>query len=172
MTNQSANPALPRVEYEDIVSGIGLLNKDVSSKKSAKTGVEFHKGDVLYGKLRPYLHNWLFPTFSGLAVGDFWVLRPQYIDSSFLYRLIQSREFDSIANQSVGTKMPRSDWKLVSNSEFTIPRTIGEQKKLGQFFLNLDALITLHQRKLCFVQSVERDLITRSISLFSSSCMM
>ena len=49
----SSDPALPRVEYEDIISGAGRLNKDVATKESTKVGISFHAGDVLYGKLRP-----------------------------------------------------------------------------------------------------------------------
>ena len=139
---------LPRVEYEDIVSGAGRLNKDIYAKQSSKSGIAFHRGDVLYGKLRPYLQNWLLPTFDGLAVGDFWVLQPQNADSSFLYRLIQSRQFDEVANQSTGTKMPRADWKLVSKTVFSIPSTISEQAAIGTYFTALDNLITLHQREL------------------------
>ena len=138
---------LPRVEYEDIVSGTGRLNKDIYAKESSKSGIAFHQGDVLYGKLRPYLQNWLLPTFDGLAVGDFWVLQPQNADSSFLYRLIQSRQFDEVANQSTGTKMPRADWKLVSKTVFSIPSNISEQAAIGTYFTALDSLITLHQRK-------------------------
>ena len=144
----SSESGLPRVEYEDIISGTGRLNKDIFAKESDKTGIVFHKGDVLYGKLRPYLQNWLLPSFNGLAVGDFWILQPQNADSSFLYRLIQSRQFDEVANQSTGTKMPRSDWKLVSKTEFFIPSTIGEQAAIGAYFEQLDNLITLHQREL------------------------
>ena len=139
---------LPRVEYEDIVSGAGRLNKDIYTKESSKSGIAFHQGDVLYGKLRPYLQNWLLPAFDGLAVGDFWVLQPQNADSSFLYRLIQSRQFDEVANQSTGTKMPRADWKLVSKTVFSIPSNISEQAAIGTYFTALDNLITLHQRKL------------------------
>lgn len=139
---------LPRVEYEDIVSGAGRLNKDIYAKQSSKSGIAFHQGDVLYGKLRPYLQNWLLPTFDGLAVGDFWVLQPQNADSSFLYRLIQSRQFDEVANQSTGTKMPRADWKLVSKTVFSIPSNISEQATIGTYFTALDHLITLHQREL------------------------
>ena len=138
---------MPRVEYEDIVSGAGVLNKDVFHKESSKIGISFHKGDVLYGKLRPYLKNWLLPDFSGLAVGDFWVLQPQNIDSNYLYRLVQSRQFDEVANQSTGTKMPRADWKLVSKTEFYVPATVEEQCAIGTYFTHLDRLITLHQCK-------------------------
>ena len=143
-----SDDTLPRVEYEDIVSGTGRLNKDIYAKQSSKSGIAFHQGDVLYGKLRPYLQNWLLPTFDGLAVGDFWVLQPQNADSSFLYRLIQSRQFDEVANQSTGTKMPRADWKLVSKTVFSIPSSISEQAAIGTYFTALDSLITLHQRKL------------------------
>ena len=142
-----SDDTLPRVEYEDIVSGTGRLNKDIYSKQSSKSGIAFHQGDVLYGKLRPYLQNWLLPTFDGLAVGDFWVLQPQNADGSFLYRLIQSRQFDEVANQSTGTKMPRADWKLVSKTVFSIPSNISEQAAIGTYFTALDSLITLHQRK-------------------------
>ena len=114
----SASGNLPRVEYEDIVSGTGTLNKDVFEKQSQKQGIVFHSGDVLYGKLRPYLQNWLLASFNGLAVGDFWVLEPQGLNSNYLYRIIQTKQFDEIANQSVGTKMPRADWKLVSKATF------------------------------------------------------
>jgi len=147
---------LPRVEYEDIISGTGRLNKNVYAKRSEKSGIEFHQGDVLYGKLRPYLQNWLLPLFSGLAVGDFWVLQPQNTDSGFLYRLIQSRQFDEVANQSTGTKMPRADWKLVAKTEFSIPKTIQEQAAIGTYFTQLDNLITLHQRMCVFLGSMVR----------------
>jgi len=144
----SADPTLPQVEYEDIISGIGLLNKDVKLKESSKQGIVFNQGDVLYGKLRPYLHNWLLPTFSGLAVGDFWVLQPKDADSSFLFRLIQGQQFDDVANQSTGTKMPRADWNLVSKTLFFIPTSIDEQALIGRYFRSIDNLIALHQRKL------------------------
>ena len=152
---------LPRVEYEDIVSGTGRLNKDIYAKESSKSGIAFHQGDVLYGKLRPYLQNWLLPAFDGLAVGDFWVLQPQNADSSFLYRLIQSRQFDEVANQSTGTKMPRADWKLVSKTMFSIPSNICEQAAIGTYFTALDYLITLHQRELEKLQNIKKSMLEK-----------
>ncbi|MCH3971745.1 MAG: restriction endonuclease subunit S [Oscillospiraceae bacterium] len=160
---------LPRVEYEDIISGTGRLNKNVYAKRSEKSGIEFHQGDVLYGKLRPYLQNWLLPLFSGLAVGDFWVLQPQNTDSGFLYRLIQSRQFDEVANQSTGTKMPRADWKLVAKTEFSIPKTIQEQAAIGTYFRNLDNLITLQQRKLDGLQKFKKAMLQKMFPKAGSS---
>ena len=142
------------------MSGTGRLNKDIYAKQSSKSGIAFHQGDVLYGKLRPYLQNWLLPTFDGLAVGDFWVLQPQNADSGFLYRLIQSRQFDEVANQSTGTKMPRADWKLVSKTVFSIPSNISEQAAIGTYFTALDSLITLHQRECKYIK-LEANVLSR-----------
>lgn len=150
---------LPYIEYEDVISNQGVLNKDVSTKEGVKTGIVFSEEDVLYGKLRPYLHNWLNPDFKGVAVGDWWVLKPINADKNFLYRLIQSENFDNIANQSTGTKMPRADWKLVSATEFCVPKSLEEQAEIGRYFTNLDNLITLHQRKLDEMKKYKKSLM-------------
>ena len=152
---------LPRVEYEDINSGQGTLNKNIYEKNSTKQGVLFHENDVLFGKLRPYLKNWLLAGFPGIAVGDFWVLRGDETDSSYVYSLIQSSAFDEVANQSSGTKMPRSDWNLVSNTVFSIPHSKGEQHQIGAFFIHLDNLITLHQRELEKLQNIKKSCLEK-----------
>jgi type I restriction enzyme S subunit len=144
---QSNDPNLPQVEYEDIISGEGALNKDLNDKEGGKTGIKFYVGDVLYGKLRPYLMNWLYPQFNGVAVGDFWVLRATECDSSFLYRLVQTDGFQRLANVSSGSKMPRADWNLISQSFFAVPANHAEQKAIAKSLAELDSLITLHQRK-------------------------
>ena len=123
------------------------MNKDIHLKEAVKSGIKFDGSQVLYGKLRPYLHNWLNPNFKGIAVGDWWVLKPTNMDKKFLYRLIQTQQFDNIANQSSGSKMPRADWNLISNSEFMVPFSKEEQSKIGRYFDSFDDLITLHHRK-------------------------
>ena len=138
---------LPYIEFEDINSGIGTLNKNILQKVGHKKGILFEAGDVLFGKLRPYLQNWLLCQFAGIAVGDFWVLQPQNVSSAFLYYLIQSEAYQSVANISSGTKMPRSSWPLVSETLFSIPK-YKEANMIGEFFLLIDRTITLHQRKL------------------------
>ena len=82
-----------------------------------------------------------------LALGDWWVLRPINMDKNFLYWLIQTPQYDNAANQSSGTKMPRADWKLVSNTDFYVPISNEEQAKIAGLFEKINTLITLHQRK-------------------------
>lgn len=161
ITVMSGETGLPRVEYEDINSGQGTLNKDLSEKESSKIGIEFLPGDILYGKLRPYLMNWLYPQFKGIAVGDFWVLRPDGVDGSFLYRFIQSERFQNNANISSGSKMPRADWVLVSEENYLAPSSCEEQRLIGAIFQQLDNLITLHQRESELLKKVKKSLLEK-----------
>lgn len=138
---------LPCVEYEDIAAGEGRFNKDIHQKKTFKAGLKFEADDVVFGKLRPYLKNWFLADFEGLAVGDFWVLRADNVASTFLFSLIQTNEFELISNLSAGSKMPRSDWGLVSSSCFFIPKNISESNEIGNYFQKLDVLIIQHQQK-------------------------
>ncbi len=151
----------PSVEYEDVVAEEGRLNKDVRLKEHQKTGILFSGMQVLYGKLRPYLHNWLNPDFMGVAVGDWWVLNPIGVDKNFLYRLIQTQQFDEVANQSSGSKMPRADWNLVSNAEFIVPSSLGEQREIADTFDSFDFLITLHQSKLERLKKLKKALLQK-----------
>ena len=156
-----SSPNCPCVEYEDVIAEEGRLNKDIKLKETQKTGIKFDGTQVLYGKLRPYLHNWLNPDFTGVAVGDWWVLRPICIDKDYLYRLIQTKQFDDVANQSAGSKMPRADWNLISNTEFFVPVSMEEQSKIAQAFTNLDTLITLHQRKYDKLTKVKKAMLEK-----------
>ena len=153
--------SLPGVEYEDIISEQGILNKDIKTKRAVKIGIKFLPGDVLFGKLRPYLKNWLLPDFTGVAVGDFWVLQPSEIDSQYLYYLIQTPAFQEVSNQSTGTKMPRADWNLVANSMFFLPQNDDEQTCIGTFFRQLDRLITLHQRKRGRLENIKKAMLEK-----------
>lgn len=155
------NNDLPSVEYEDIVSGQGVLNKDIREKETVKTGIRFSPYDVLFGKLRPYLQNWFLPAFSGVAVGDFWVMQPSEIDSQYLYYLIQTPPFQVAANQSTGTKMPRADWNLVSKTPFYSPKNQAEQARIGQTLQAMDKLITLHQCKLDKLVVVKKSMLEK-----------
>lgn len=147
LNKTSNSKQIPKIEFEDIVAGEGTLNKDISNKFDGRKGVLFNSDNILYGKLRPYLKNWLFADFKGVALGDFWVFKTNN-NPRFIYSLIQSDNFQKVANDTSGTKMPRSDWKKVSTTDFVIPRNIEEQTQIGSFFKQLDDTIALQQQEL------------------------
>ncbi|AXY35667.1 restriction endonuclease subunit S [Yersinia pseudotuberculosis] len=152
---------LPCVEYEDIVAGKGRFNKDIHQKKTFKAGLKFEADDVLFGKLRPYLKNWFLADFEGLAIGDFWVLRANNVASTFLFSLIQTNKFELISNLSAGSKMPRSDWGLVSSSCFFVPKNISESYEIGNYFQKLDALINQHQQQIAKLNNIKQACLSK-----------
>lgn len=161
LNKSSNNNQLPKVEFEDIIAGEGRLNKDISRKFDDRKGTLFEPDNILYGKLRPYLKNWLFSDFKGIALGDFWVFKSINSEPKFVYSLIQSDNYQRVANDTSGTKMPRSDWKKVSSSNFSIPTSLEEQQKIGSFFKQLDDTIALHQRKLDLLKEQKKGFLQK-----------
>lgn len=161
LNKSSNNNQLPKVEFEDIIAGEGRLNKDISRKFDDRKGTLFEPDNILYGKLRPYLKNWLFSDFKGIALGDFWVFKSINSEPKFVYSLIQSDNYQRVANDTSGTKMPRSDWKKVSSSNFSIPTSLEEQQKIGSFFKQLDDTISLHQRKLDLLKEQKKGFLQK-----------
>ena len=149
---------LPGVEYEDIISGVGRLNKNIYKKQCDKKGIVFSKGDVLYGKLRPYLKNWLLPDFKGVAIGDFWVLTSSLLTAPFLYYFLQSSAFTKIANTSIGTKMPRADWKLVQAMTVETP-SLPEQQEIADFLTAVDTQIDVEEKRLETMKTIKKGLL-------------
>lgn len=139
--------SLPGVEFEDIVSGRGILNKNINEKPCNKIGKMFFAGDVLFGKLRPYLRNILLPNFDGVAIGDFWVLHPNGIEPKLLYEIVNTDKFMEVANVSSGSKMPRADWNFVSEAIVIIPTDKTEQRRIASYFTHLDTLIEASRQK-------------------------
>jgi type I restriction enzyme, S subunit len=99
------------VELEHLSQISGKLLGTIDSSKQASTKNYFFTGDVLFGKLRPYLRKYLLAQFDGVCSTEIWVLVSQkYITPNYLFYLVQTSEFIATANVSSGSKMPRADW--------------------------------------------------------------
>lgn len=146
---------LPGVEFEDIASGEGCFNKNIYQKECHKYGKLFYEGDILFGKLRPYLKNIILADFNGVAIGDFWVLRSKGLDEKYLYTLVNSESFLKVANISSGSKMPRADWNLISTTKFVVPSAKDEQKAIGKYFTSLDSQISASTSRLASLKQMK-----------------
>lgn len=157
VTEHEDDKNLIHIEYANILSNEGRLANLHAANNDTRSGISFQKQDILYGKLRPYLNNWWLAEFDGVAVGDFWVFRARLGYSiQFIYALIQGEKYHTIANITTGTKMPRSDWNTVSNTEFPAP-TEKEQNQIGNILSVLDDLIVANERqeKIALIESVQ-----------------
>src|ERR1035437_230725 len=137
---------LPYVGLEHIEQQVLRLNGIGSSKNVKSNKFRFYPGDILYGKLRPYFRKVYKPKFGGVCSTDIYVIKnKQSVNNSFLYYLIASEEFTSIANSgSTGTHMPRADWKQLEKSEWILPINLFEQESQALILSSLDDKIELN----------------------------
>lgn len=132
-------------------------------------GVSFEFGDLLFGKLRPYLAKVFLADFSGEAVGDFHVLRPDRILAPRFaqYQMLQ-REFISIVDGSTfGSKMPRASWEAVGEMSFVVPPT-DEQALIASFLdretAKIDELIVEQEKLLTLLAEKRQATISHAVT--------
>lgn len=92
----------------------------------------FRRGDLLYGRLRPYFRKVDRAGFDGACTGEVWVMRPTgEVPVSWLAGIIASPEFTDFAMAgSEGTKMPRAKWDHVARYPVPLPGQ-AQLKQLG-----------------------------------------
>ena len=91
---------------------------DVGSLK-----LRFRRGDILFGKIRPYLHKCAVAPVEGVASSDAIVIRPKRSDVGALVASVASSDtfIDHATQTSNGTKMPRADWKVLCQYPIAFP---------------------------------------------------
>ena len=150
---------LPCIELEHLEQQTGQIIDYANSNEQNSVKSVFHKGDVLFGKLRPYLRKFALPEYDGVCSSEIWVFHPEHdINSTFLFYLIQSESFIAAANISSGTKMPLAEWSKVSNESFFIPE-LSEQKRIADLFGSIDKRIVNASRSANEMQSLKQGLL-------------
>ena len=95
----------------------GYADKVTSNK------LVFQEGEFLFGKLRPYFHKVGVAPVDGICSTDIVVVAPKmYYWSSLVLLCISTDEFVAYTDQtSTGTRMPRTNWKTMSQYELCLP---------------------------------------------------
>ena len=153
------------VALEHIESWTGRI-KDTGSDVSFDSQVKrFQAGDVLFGKLRPYLAKVTYPNCNGVCVSELLVLRPKTADLSpnYLERLLRSKGvIDAIDASTFGAKMPRADWQFIGDMQYPFP-PLSEQtaivEYLDQATASIDAAIARAGRQIELLQEYRTRLI-------------
>ncbi len=134
------------IELESLSQDSGELLSTFDSKNQKSIKNVFTSGDVLFGKLRPYLKKYYLANFDGVCSSEIWVLKSSILESSYLYAFIQSNSFISLTEISSGSKMPRADWNLVSSSVISYPSNSDERKKMGEIIQLINARIATQKK--------------------------
>ena len=137
------------IGLENIESKTGklLINGDDEQRLIGETANIFKKGDVLFGKLRPYLAKCIIADFDGRCTSELLVLKTtSHILPEYLRFLMLSHKFIDVVNSSTyGAKMPRVSWEFIGNLKIPLP-SIKEQEEIIEYLFKLtgkiDDLIT------------------------------
>lgn len=111
----SAPPDTVVVELEHLGQNNGQLKGCSTTTASTSSKYRFRAGDVLFGRLRPYLRKFWCADRDGSCSTEIWPLaaRPGVMIDGFLHKIIQTDAFIAAAGISYGTHMPRADWAII-----------------------------------------------------------
>lgn len=166
LTTKTENHVNP-IALENIESWTGRLI--VTETEFDGDGIAFVKGDILFGKLRPYLAKVLKAELSGEAVGDFFVMRPQHsMSPEYAAFSLRSEDFIKIIDGSTfGSKMPRASWEFMGAVQIPLPQ-LPEQKSIAAFLDRetgrIDTLVAKKDRLIELLREKRSALISQAVT--------
>ena len=164
---ESVDTELPYFGLENIESWTGRKIQTESQPEGVAN--RFDIGDVLFGKLRPYLAKaYHAQAEGGLCTGEALVLRQKDLVPRYLLYFLLSKDFINIVDSSTyGAKMPRANWDFIGNLPTLLPE-VGEQTAIASFLdretARIDALIAKKQRLIELLQEKRTALISQAVT--------
>jgi type I restriction enzyme S subunit len=154
------------VGLENVQSNSG---KFISTEEITPEGMSnaFSCGDVLFGKLRPYLAKSWLADFSGICSSEFLVLTSRKVDAKFLHYFTLTEEFiEQVDSSTYGSKMPRASWDFIGLLDIPVPPH--ESKKIAEFLdhetAKIDALIEKQQRLIELLKEKRQAVISHAVT--------
>jgi type I restriction enzyme, S subunit len=149
------------IELEHIDQGTGRLIGSSETSQTSSIKSVFQKGDVLFGKLRAYLRKYWLADKDGVCSTEIWALiaNPSLIIKEYLFQLVQMDGFIEAASMAYGTHMPRTDWNVVKNCEFSVPE-LPEQTAIAEILSDMDAEIHAVEEKLSKARAVKAGMMS------------
>jgi type I restriction enzyme, S subunit len=161
---ENENVSVKCIELEHLASESSQLLGFIDGKNSGSIKNKFDKGDVLFGKLRPYLKKYLQAPFDGVCSSEIWVMKGINVSNDFLFRIVQTNKFIELANQSSGSKMPRADWSVVENGIFSFP-TLPEQQRIATFLTAVDSKLQSLKKKKSLLEEYKKGVMQKLFSV-------
>jgi len=160
---------LTYVGLENIEARTGKLLMDAPAEHVESAVNVFHKGDVLFAKLRPYLAKVMLAPFGGVCTTELLVLQPgSTTNNVYLAHLMLSHGFISEVNaQTYGAKMPRANAEQVGNMTLALPPP-EEQSAIVAFLdhkgAEIDRFLSAKRRLIALLREQKAALITQVVT--------
>jgi type I restriction enzyme, S subunit len=145
------------LELEDIEKDTSRLLQrlTIEKRESKSTKNAFQKGDVLYGKLRPYLNKVIVADGDGFCTTEIIPIKPNTkIDGRYLFYWLKTPEFLNYVNSvSYGLNMPRLGTKDGLAAPLVLA-PLNEQKRIAEKLASLLARVDSCQTHLEHVPQI------------------
>ncbi|MBD2692852.1 restriction endonuclease subunit S [Anabaena catenula] len=119
----TVDPETPYFGLEHLPRKSIALSEWGKAGEVQSTKLVFYKGEILFGKIRPYFHKVGVAPIDGICSSDTIVINPkisQYF--SIVLSCVSSEDFINHTTQtSQGTKMPRANWDILTKYPLVIP---------------------------------------------------
>lgn len=150
------------VGLEHIDGGNPRLERWESAASVVSAKARFQPGDVLYGKLRPYLDKAVLAESEGVCSTDILVLETRLgLDSMYLSYLIHTHRFIDAAIQSTsGVTLPRTSWNTLAKAEFPLP-PLPEQRAIARVLHAAQEAIAARRRQVTLERERKAALMQR-----------
>lgn len=164
---KAVDVSMPYIALENIVSW--NANYVETDAETEGTNNIFKSGDILFGKLRPYLAKGYIPTYDGICSTEFFVMKPGNMVSNrfLLYYILSQRVIDFIKNKVAGVKMPRTNWNEFGSLSVNTP-PFAEQQSIAAYLdekcAKIDAAIANIDKQTDALKRLKRSLINEVIS--------
>jgi len=115
-------PTLPYVGLEHVEAQTMRLLGHGLAADVRSSSIRFSKGDVLYGKMRPYLNKVWVAEFEGICSGEFLVFETREgLSNDFLALRLNADDFVQFANGQVSGERPRVDFDKLATFAILLP---------------------------------------------------
>ncbi len=116
-------PDIPFIGLEHITSYSGQLIGTGTTADVSSSVARYSEGDLLYGRLRPYLNKVVVAPFDGAASAEFIVLRPmsENVSTEYLRLVLRSPMFLAFTSQLDRGDRPRVKWEQINRFRFELP---------------------------------------------------
>jgi len=161
-----ANP-LSYIGMENIESWTGIFIATETETEGLAS--YFNKGDILFGKLRPYLAKVYLAKKEGICSTEFLIYRASdNIYNWYLNLLMRSFEFIKLIDSSTyGSKMPRANSDFIGNQLIPIPsktEQISIFEYIDEVSLKIASAISLKQKEIEKLQEYKGSLINNAVT--------
>ena len=166
---QDKTKPFPYIGLEHVSSFAGRLCEDYEEITDFDGDtLDFQAGDVLFGKLRPYLAKAYYAEKSGRCSSEFWVMSPVCIDSRYLLYYVLSHGFlAEIDHSTFGVKMPRAEWSFAGNEKIPFP-SLAEQHRISEYLdtkcAEIDALIAAKEKTNALLRERRQSIIYEAVT--------